>query len=46
MTIDGETVTFRDGRWCCTCPVFTDTGTCQHELEAIARALEQRAKPR
>jgi hypothetical protein len=40
MTIDGEEVTFRDGRWCCSCHWFSEEGTCEHELQAIERALE------
>jgi hypothetical protein len=40
MIIEGEEVTFRDGRWCCTCHGFSEEGTCEHELKAIELALD------
>lgn len=45
VPIDGETVTFREGRWCCTCRDYEDKGTCAHELEAIARLIEEKERP-
>ena len=43
IPIDGELVTFRDGRWCCTCRLFEDQGKCAHQEKAAALKTLKRA---